>query len=74
MWLLPSSESTHVAGKETSDFLLASIVLLAAGSAGLENLPLLGGFIGPVMLHVSIFVAPAAFIVALKAVFELAKK
>ncbi|OGI15340.1 hypothetical protein A3K63_05480 [Candidatus Micrarchaeota archaeon RBG_16_49_10] len=63
----------NVSGKETAQFLLASIALLAAGSAGLGGLPLIGIYLGSVLLYIATFVAPAAVVVALKAIFDLAK-
>jgi len=64
----------NISAKETMPFLLASIALLLVGSAGLENLPLVGVFIAPIIANIEAFVAPAAFVIALKTVFDLAKK
>jgi|YelNatPaOPRAMG01_1025707.scaffolds.fasta_scaffold02594_7 hypothetical protein len=64
----------NISAKETTPFLLSSITLLLAGSAGLEKLPWVGGFVGPIMANIVAFVAPAAVIIALKTVFDLAKK
>jgi hypothetical protein len=64
----------NISAKETMPFLLASVTLLLAGSAGLEKLSLVGAFIGPIMANIVAFVAPAAVIIALKTVFDLAKK
>lgn len=64
----------NITQKETNLFLIASIALLMAGSAGLENLPLIGGVIAAVISNVLHLVAPAAVIVALKTIYDLAKK
>lgn len=64
----------NVTEKETIPFLVASIALLATGSAGLRELPLFGAYLGTVLLYLATFVAPAAVVVALKAIFDLAKK
>lgn len=64
----------NVTAKETTNFLLASIALLLIGSAGLENLPTIGLYLNNIMINISNFVAPAAMIVALKTVVDLAKK
>jgi uncharacterized membrane protein len=64
----------NVTAKETMPFLTASIALLLAGSAGLEKLPFVGAFVGAVIANIMAFVAPAATIIALKTVFDLAKK
>jgi len=64
----------NITKREMTDFLVAALALLLAGSAGLEKLPLIGGIIGPILLNIATFVAPAVIIVALKAIYELAKK
>jgi hypothetical protein len=64
----------NIGVKETHDFLVAVIALLLAGTAGLGNLPAIGTYIGAILTNITTFVAPAAVIVALKAVWELARK
>lgn len=64
----------NITAKETIPFLVASIALLLARSAGLEKLPLVGTYLGAIVDNIVVFVAPAAAIVALKTVFDLAKK
>lgn len=64
----------NIAGKESHNFLLASVALLVAGSAGYGVLPGVGDYLGAILTNISTFVAPAAVIVAVKAVYELAKK
>jgi len=60
----------NIGAKETHSFLLASVALLVAGAAGLQTLPVVGGIVGSVLTNLVSFVAPAAVIVALKAVYE----
>lgn len=60
--------------KRLTTFLVAAIALLLSGTAGLENLPLVGSIIGPILINITTFVTPAAAIIALKAVYNLAKK
>ncbi|MEM5834883.1 MAG: hypothetical protein QXQ69_03490 [Candidatus Aenigmatarchaeota archaeon] len=60
--------------KKLTTFLVAAIALLLSGTAGLENLPLIGSFIGPILINITTFVTPAAVIIALKVVYNLAKK
>lgn len=61
----------NITDKETVPFLVASIALLAAGSANLGELWVnLNGLLG----NISVFVAPAAIIVAIKAVYALGAK
>jgi len=62
----------NITAKEASPFLLATLVLMATSSAGLEKLPYIGNYLEPVLAYVAIFVAPAALVVALKAVKEMA--
>ncbi len=64
----------NISEKETTKFLIAAIALLLTGAAGLEKLPAIGSFLGPILTNISTFVAPAAVIVALKAVYELGKR
>lgn len=63
----------NVTKEETTSFLIAAIALLAAGAAGLGSLPWVGSFLAPIALNIATFVAPAAVIVALKAVWNLAR-
>ena len=65
----------NVTSKETSDFLIAAVALLAAASAKgtLDVLPWVGQFLGTVVANIAVFVAPAAVFVALKGVYALAK-
>ena len=62
----------NITAKETHEFLLATVALLIAGTAGLQIIPVVGTFVQAVLSNVVSFVAPAAVIVALKAVYELA--
>lgn len=64
----------NVAQKESFNFLIAAIALLAVGGAGLELLPTIGLYIGGILTQIAVFVAPAAVIVALKAIYDLAYK
>jgi hypothetical protein len=63
----------HIGDKKAHDFLLAAVALLVAGAAGLQTLPLVGSYLGPILANIISFVAPAAVIVALKAVYELGR-
>lgn len=64
----------NVTAQETSDFLIASVALLAASSAQgtLEVLPGVGGYLALIVGNIAVFVVPAAVLVALKAVYALA--
>lgn len=63
----------NITSKESHTFLLAAVALLVAGSAGYGVLPGIGNYLGSVLTNISTFVAPAAIIVALKAIYDLAK-
>ena len=64
----------NIGHKEAVNFLIAAIALLAVGGAGLEMLPVIGSYVGAVLTQIAVFVAPAAILVALKAVYDLAYK
>ena len=61
----------NITERETVEFLVAAIALLIAGSAG--SLPALGFVILAVLENIVAFVAPAALVVAVKAIYALAQ-
>jgi hypothetical protein len=67
----------NVADKEIQPFLIAAIALIAIGTTSLLPLDTLYNGLGTVLTamlrNIAAFVAPAALIVALKAVYNLAK-
>lgn len=69
----------NITEKETAPYLIATIALIAAGTAGFEVLDnitgqlAIGTRIDDVLNYISNFVAPAAVIVALKAIWGMAK-
>ena len=64
----------NITEKETTSFLIATMALLLVGTAGLEKIEIIKNYIAPILLNIATAVAPAALIVALKAIVELAKK
>jgi len=64
----------NISHKEATNFLISAIALLAVGTAGLEILPVVGTYIGGILTKIVAFVAPAAVIVALKAVYDFEYK
>ena len=64
----------NIADKEIRDFMIAAIALILVGTANLAAIPLIGKYLASMVLNVAAFVAPAALIVALKAVYNLASK
>ena len=65
----------NVTARETSDFLIAAVALLASSAAGetLKMIPWAGGFLYYAVGNLGVFVVPAAVVVSLKAVYALAK-
>ncbi len=61
----------NITERETVEFLVAAVALLIAGSAG--SLPALGTVILAILENIVAFVAPAALVVALKAIYSLAQ-
>lgn len=62
----------NIQAKETTEFLVAAITLLIVGSAG--AIPALGVIVLSILANIVAIVAPAALIVALKAVYSLANR
>ncbi len=65
---------TTVTEKETTAFLVASVALIVAGSVGFAAVPLIGPLISAIVAFIGVFVAPAAVIIAVKALYALASK
>jgi len=65
----------NVSEKETTPFLVAAAALLITGTAGgsLAIIPVIGGYLQDIVQNIAVFVAPAAIVVALKAIKSLAK-
>ena len=66
----------NITEKETTPFLVAAIALLATGNAAdsLNAIPYgLGAFLSNAVKNIAAFVAPAAILVAVKAIYALAK-
>jgi lysylphosphatidylglycerol synthetase-like protein (DUF2156 family) len=58
----------NVTAKETTGFLVASIALMIAGAASMNMIPWIGNYVQTTLSYIVVFVAPAAIIVALRAV------
>lgn len=67
----------NIKDKEVVNFLIAAIALMAVGTANLVSInlaiPLLGSLVMSIVQNVAAFVAPAALVVALKEVYNIAK-
>jgi uncharacterized membrane protein YccC len=68
----------NIKDKQVVNFLIAAITLMAVGTANLVSInlaiPLLGSLIMSIVQNVAAFVAPAALVVALKEVYNIAKE
>lgn len=66
----------NISEKEVYNFLIAAIALLLTGTATFSALAWfgIGILLDQIVANIAIFVAPAAVIVALKAVYALGKK
>lgn len=63
----------NITEKEVVAFLVASIALMSAGSANLTTLGQLGSIFSGILESVVVFVAPAAIVVAVKAIYGAAR-
>jgi hypothetical protein len=65
----------NISGKESTNFLIAAIALMLTQNAtsGVALIPLVGAYLVSVLNNLSVFVAPAALIVALKDILQMAK-
>ena len=67
----------NIGEKETTAFLVASIALIVTGTANLQAIDTLvsplGTILSSIFGNIAVFVAPAALVVSVKAVWNLAK-
>lgn len=64
----------NISDKEVNDFLIAAIAVTLINQANLGVIPYIGTYLKEMVLNVVAFVGPAALVVALKAVYNLARK
>ena len=68
----------NVSEKETTSFLVAAAALMIAGTASFDSINQVasgaGTIINSIINYIGVFVAPAAIIVALKAIYALASR
>ena len=64
----------NIAERERTPFLVAVVALLVTGTAAisLAVIPQIGQYFHDIVLNISVFVTPAAIVVALKSIFSLA--
>jgi len=67
----------NITDKEVVNFLIASIALMATSAIGWPYLDIIGmpigTMIGGILSYIGVFVAPAAVVVAIQAIYKLAK-
>ncbi len=63
----------NIGDKDVTGFLIAAIALMAVGTANLSAIPYIGVFLSAMVMNIAAFVAPAALVVALKEVYNLAR-
>ena len=65
----------NIAEREITPFLVAAIALLVTGTAAinLAIIPQIGPYLQNIIKNITVFVTPAAIVVALKAIFSLAR-
>ena len=61
----------NIRGRETQEFLIACVALISVTAIG--GIPPLGRVLGTILTNIIAFVAPAAFLVACPAVWQLAE-
>jgi hypothetical protein len=64
----------NIADKEMQKFLIAAIALILVNEANLAAIPYIGLYLAYIVQNIATFVAMAALVVALKAVYNLARK
>ena len=62
----------NITESETTPFLVAAIALLLTGSVGFQAIPAVGGILNAIVANIGVAVAPAAIVVAIKAIYGLA--
>ena len=64
----------NIAEREATPFLVAAIALLVTGTAAinLAIIPQIGTYLQTIIKNITVFVTPAAIVVAMKAIFSLA--
>lgn len=62
----------NITAKETTQFLIASIALIVASGA-FALIPIVGAWVANILNYIVVFVAPAAGIVSLIAIWNLAR-
>lgn len=64
----------NIGDKEIVNFLVAVIALLVAGAVQWSVVPVVGIYLAPIFSGIATLMAPAAIIVALKTVWNIAKE
>lgn len=62
----------NISDKEITSFLVAVVALLVAGGVDWSLIPTVGGMLGSIFANIASLMAPAAVIVGIKAVWNMA--
>ena len=62
----------NIKDKDTNQFLLASIVLIATSATPVDKIPAIGDFLQRIVINFASFVGPAALIVSIFIVIKIA--
>ena len=63
----------NITDSEIQGFLVAAIALILTSTADLSIIPAVGRYFDPIVNNIAVFVAPAALVVALKAIKNMAE-
>ena len=64
----------NIEAEEVTNFLIAAIALAVTGGASFTTLGWVRIYVGAIVTNIAILVAPAAVIVALKAIYQFARR
>lgn len=64
----------NIPNKEATNFLVAVVAIAVAGTANFSVIAYVGAYADAIVKYIASFVMPAAIIVALKAIYDLAAK
>jgi hypothetical protein len=62
----------NITAKETTQYLVAAVAIMLAGSANIAIIPAIGPYLQAILANIVVFVAPAAIVVGMKTIKALA--
>lgn len=63
----------NIKDKDTNQFLIASLVLIATSATPVKDLPIIGNYLQAIVLNFASFVGPVALVVSIYVVIKIAK-